>query len=264
MASLTKLRNPIALPMPLWWLGVLAIWLAVMIATPIAGWVGGDDTFPIMATLGVLAQGSAVLIAIGSTLPRNQFAQIIAVVFIGTWGIEALGVATGFPFGHYEYTAALQPQLAGVPLLIPLAWMMMLLPAWAITDAIYAGRNVQQAPYYRLVWATNAALAFTAWDLYLDPQMVSRELWLWDTEGLYFGIPLENFAGWLAVSFILSLLLKPHQLPRQFLMLIYMLTWLFQAIGLGVFWGQPGPALFGFIGMGFFAIAAVRREVQST
>ncbi len=263
MASLNRqLAQWPRFSIPLWGLGALIVWLAVMIATPIAGWVGGEGTFPMMATLGVLAQSAAVIMALVVALPRRTFISIVAVVFIGTWAVEAVGVATGLPFGHYHYTNALQPQLAGVPLLIPLAWLMMLGPAWAVADAIYDRRAIQQAPYYRLVWAATVALAFTAWDLYLDPQMVARELWLWDVSGAYFGIPLINFAGWFAVSFILSLLLKPDGLPRRFLLLVYGITWIFQAIGLGLFWGQPGPAVVGFGGMGIFACLALYRERQ--
>jgi hypothetical protein len=35
-------------------------------------------------------------------------------------------------------------------------------------------------------------------------------------------------------------------------MIIYTLTWAFQAIGLGIFWAQPGPAVVGFLCMGLF------------
>ena len=34
---------------------------------------------------------------------------------------EVLGVRTGFPFGEYAYTDALQPQVLGVPVVVPLA-----------------------------------------------------------------------------------------------------------------------------------------------
>ena len=52
------------------------------------------------------------------------------------WAIEYLGSTTGFPFGRYHYTDRLQPQLGHVPLLIPLAWLMMLPPAWAVAGSI--------------------------------------------------------------------------------------------------------------------------------
>ena len=42
---------------------------------------------------------------------------------------EAVGVATGVPFGRYAYSGTLGPQVLGVPLLVPLAWTMMAYPA---------------------------------------------------------------------------------------------------------------------------------------
>ena len=39
------------------------------------------------------------------------------------------------------------------------------------------------------------AAALTAWDLFLDPQMVGEGYWC-GRRGLYRGIPLTNFAGW--------------------------------------------------------------------
>jgi putative membrane protein len=116
---------------------------------------------------------------------------------------------------------------------------------------------------YWLAFSLLSGLAFTAWDLYLDPQMVAQELWRWQTPGGYFGIPWQNYLGWVVTSSLLTLLIRPAPLPRLPLLAIYGITWLFQAIGLGLFWGQPGPALAGFAGMGIFALSAgwtVRHE----
>ncbi|PWU58349.1 carotenoid biosynthesis protein, partial [Micromonospora globispora] len=55
---------------------------------------------------------------------------LVAVATGGGFAIEALGVATGFPFGSYDYSGQLGPKLAGVPLIIPLAWTWMAWPAW--------------------------------------------------------------------------------------------------------------------------------------
>jgi lycopene beta-cyclase len=263
MATRVNQLGALKLSFPVWWLGVLAIWLAAMIATPIAGWVFGEENFPTMATIGVLAQFSAVAISLAAVWHWQRLVITLTVVFVGTWGVEALGVATGFPFGHYHYTDLLQPQLGGVPLLIPLAWMMMLAPAWAVTSYVLNDWQPQNHLLRRVGFAIVAALAFTAWDLYLDPQMVDRNLWIWDESGAYFGIPLVNFLGWLAVSGTLSFVLAPDQLPRRFLLIIYLVTWIFQAIGLGIFWGQPGPAAVGFVAMGFFAVLAVRQELKA-
>ena len=34
----------------------------------------------------------------------------------------------------------------------------------------------------------------------LDPQMVIAGHWVWHVEGAYFGIPVQNFVGWLATT----------------------------------------------------------------
>lgn len=243
------------------WVASLALWLAVLIATPISQWLVGAEVFPLMATLGVLAQAAATLIALVSGWPTSRVLRALGVVFGGAWAVEALGSATAFPFGAYRYTDALQPQLAGVPLLIPLAWFMMLIPAWAVAETILEGRQDQLGRWHAPLHAILAGAAFTAWDLYLDPQMVTRELWVWEQPGGYFGIPWMNFLGWWLAATLLTLLMRPTGLPRVRLMVIYTLTWAFQAIGLGIFWGQPGPALAGLTSMGIFVVWAWRKEI---
>jgi hypothetical protein len=49
--------------------------------------------------------------------------------------------------------------------LVPLAWLMMLPPAWAVARLVAGGPGI--------AFILTAALAFTAWDLFLDPQMVA-------------------------------------------------------------------------------------------
>ena len=48
----------------------------------------------------------------------------------------------------------------------------------------------------------------------------------------------------------MTLVVKPDNLPLQPLILIYIVTWLLETIGQLFFWELPGPAFFGFIGMG--------------
>ncbi len=244
------------------WLAALAVWLGALIAMPISLWVAGERVFPAMATLGVLAQAAATLIALAGRWPARRILVVAAIVSAGTWAVEWLGSTTGFPFGHYAYSDLLQPQLGGVPLLIPLAWLMMLAPAWAVAGALLAPLRERLGGWYLPLFAALAGGAFTAWDLYLDPQMVSRGLWVWDSPGGYFGIPWVNYLGWWLTAVLLTLLARPTDLPRPRLLAIYALTWLFQAVGLGIFWGQPGPALAGFAGMGLFAVLAWRAEVR--
>ena len=49
---------------------------------------------------------------------------------------EAVGLATGFPYGSYTYSDALGPTLLGVPFLVPLAWLMMAWPSWVLAERL--------------------------------------------------------------------------------------------------------------------------------
>ncbi|MFU8849889.1 carotenoid biosynthesis protein [Micromonospora sp. SL1-18] len=81
-----------------------------------------------MATVGL-----GYLLSVGHALLSRGTRTALALVAVATGGgfaVEALGVATGFPFGSYDYSGELGPKLAGVPLIIPLAWTWMAWPAW--------------------------------------------------------------------------------------------------------------------------------------
>lgn len=242
------------------WLGMVSAWLLVWIATPVALGIAGEGAFPLLATLGVLVQVAATLTTLALCWPMRRVLGVGIIVTVATWLIEFAGSTMGIPFGHYDYTPALQPQAGGVPLLIPLAWLMMLGPAWGLTALILDPFQDRLGRWRWPIFAALAGLVFTAWDLYLDPQMVGHGLWVWENPSGYFGIPWSNFAGWWLSAALITLLVRPTDLPRRHLAIIYGLTWLFQAVALGIFWSQPGPALVGFIGMGLFVVWGWNQE----
>ena len=144
--------------------------------------------------------------------------------------------------------------------MIPIAWVMMVPACWAIASQI-----VMNTPYSQKHSATRqkgalviiSALAFVAWDLFLDPQMTSWRFWEWYySPGGYFGIPWSNFGGWALSMGIITALLLPEPTPQPSLILIYGLTWGLESIALLFFWNLSGPAVCGFFGMGLFVYLA--------
>jgi putative membrane protein len=125
---------------------------------------------------------------------------LVAVVAIA---FEAVGLATGFPYGSYRYGTGLGPTLLGVPFLVPLAWLMMAWPSRVLAERLTAGRPIPRV----LV----AAAVFAAWDVVLDPQMVQAGYWTWARPhpGLpgIGTVPLTNLAGWLLAGLVLMALL---------------------------------------------------------
>lgn len=237
----------------------MGIWVLVIVATPIALWTMGQRGLLAALQAGVLTQVVTVLLVlVRAGLLRQALLAGAAVPLLG-WLVEVVGQASSFPFGSYQYTPLLQPQLAGVPVLIPLAWLMMMPPAWAMALVIAGAQPGWRARVRR---AAVAALAFTAWDLFLDPQLVAWNAWVWAVPGVYFGIPLLNFAGWLLVAFCVSLLLAPGSLPLAPLIMIYTVTCVLQTIGQLLFWQLAGPGVAGLAGMGgMLAWAYARRTI---
>ncbi|MBX3001713.1 MAG: carotenoid biosynthesis protein [Caldilineaceae bacterium] len=236
---------------PLAWT-LYIIWLLFMIMVPHILRLGTDQALIWGLNAAVILQTATVLAVIWPHWGATATLRAAVIVAILSWGMEALGSSTGFPFGSYDYTDRLQPHLFHVPLLIPLAWLMMLAPSWAIADSL-AGRRSG------LLFALVSGLATTAWDLFLDPQMVAWNLWVWAHPGGYFGIPWVNYAGWIFTGALITLVVRPRRLPILPMLLIYATTWLLESIGLAFFFNLPGPALAGFLGMGIFVVAAVWR-----
>ena len=126
-----------------------------------------------------------------------------------SWAYEQVGVATGFIYGAYHYTDYLGGKLGHVPLLIPLAWFMMVYPSYVIANLVVERRATGTGPgaasLVRL--ACVGAVVMTLWDLVIDPILSGPSIraWVWETGGPYFGIPIQNYLGWLLTTFTVFL-----------------------------------------------------------
>jgi uncharacterized membrane protein len=235
---------------------LIGAWLLAMVSLPIFKWTVGTSAIIWGVNATTVLQATAVIVILATAWGLRRALVTAGTVMLLTWAVEALGTATGFPFGHYDYTQALQPQIANVPVLISIAWLMMLPSSWAVAYVLNDGK-------YGLRFILTAALAMTAWDLFLDPQMVAWDLWRWELEsGGYFGIPWVNFVGWIATAALVTAAIRPKDLPIMPLFVIYVIVWVLQTIGQALFWGQPGPALVVFIAMGIFVLLSVYKLRQ--
>ena len=230
-----------------WPVFLIALWVLVLLYMPFIEKSWGKDAFSRSIVLSVLIQSCIVLFLMIRAAGLKRTALMAGGIVFLSWLIEAIGAGTGLPFGAYSYTDRIWPRLLGVPVLIPFAWLMMLPPSWAV-----ARRLSKSYPRFIVL----SALAFTAWDLFLDPQMVKWNIWVWKRPGVYFGIPWVNFAGWFLAAALITALVRPSALPERPLLLIYSVTWIMETVGLMVFWTLPGPAISGFIGMGVFVLLA--------
>ena len=196
----------------------------------------------------------ASVVHAGVTRGARFTATLVAVTAGGGLVAEAVGVATGIPFGAYAYNGTLGPAVLGVPVVIPLAWTMMGYPAFVV------GRRIGRS---RAAAAVAAAAALATWDLFLDPQMVDAGHWTWrDTVGPeLLGVPVVNYLGWFVVALLMmSVLMRfaEHDVDDRVPVALYLWTYFSSVLAHAAFFGLPGSAFVGGIGMGAVVVALVR------
>ncbi|MEM8640151.1 MAG: gamma-carotene 1'-hydroxylase CruF [Cyanobacteria bacterium P01_G01_bin.54] len=155
---------------------------------------------------------------------------------------ELLGTSTGFPFGHYRYLSGLGYKIADlVPFTIPLSWFYLGCCAYLLARVGLESRAGLPRWSQLFGAVTLGSLLLTAWDFVLDPAMSQADVpfWLWEQPGPFFGMPYQNFLGWLGTGIVfmtVATLLWPKQpltLSRQQLrvpLIVYLSNFVFSMV----------------------------------
>lgn len=129
-----------------------------------------------------------------------------------SWGYEQVGVETGLIYGDYHYTDYLGYKLGHVPIIIPLAWFMMIYPSYIIANIIFSKKPLlhQNKISQIILLSLLSAIVMTAWDFVIDPYLSGPTVnaWIWEKGGAYFGIPIHNFFGWILTTFSIYLIYR--------------------------------------------------------
>ena len=209
----------------------------------------------VLTTVVVAAFAATTICLAGAVWGPGRACLAAVVVVLATTLLERVGTSTGLPFGEYRYTGVLRPSIAGVPLAVTLAWLAMAVPAREVAARL-------APPGWRRLAV--GALALTAWDVMLDPQMVEEGFWVWADGGPWRGVPLSNYAGWLVSSLgVLALLDRLLPGPGSSRPLLGLYTWwaVMQTLGFLVFFGDPLVGVVGGLCMVPLAWVAWRAEL---
>ncbi|MGA1419397.1 MAG: carotenoid biosynthesis protein [Ilumatobacteraceae bacterium] len=261
------LRTPLISLRPRLALAAFVVMVAGMIATPL--FEKASDERRVLALVVVAALFVSAVSAAIHDYGRRALVAAASIVVV-TFMVEILGSKNGFPFGEYDYTSALTPQLFGVPIVVSFAWAGITLTVHGALRDVRRGRIALMA------------CAITAWDAFLDPQMVGEGYWQWEPASpAYRGIPLVNYLGWLLTASITSVIamvvcewrrvgeargsvagtppkLTASQLPR----ITYATLAVLSTIGFAVFFDDPMVALVGGLAMGVFVWLSFVKHTQ--
>lgn len=121
---------------------------------------------------------------------RNWTLEILLamsfIVFAG-FGIEWLGIQTGYIFGEYSYGSVLGPKIGDTALIIGVNWLLLVLGSYylsALFKLSYWGRII------------SGAVLMLIYDWVLEPVAIHLGMWNWQAGE----IPLKNYLAWLLIS----------------------------------------------------------------
>ena len=150
------------------------------------------------------------LVAGACDLGRARTLGFLLWGFVVALGAELWSTRTGVPFGLYHYTGATsgaELYLSNVPFFSPLSFPFLAYASLCLTRrALGPGRAGSRAGRLRLVGLSGALM--TCLDVVIDPLAVRGGRWFlghlftYPQAGIYFGVPLSNFAGWLLVGWV--------------------------------------------------------------
>jgi uncharacterized membrane protein len=239
------------------WRQPQTLWLNILLLAYGVMWAGGIGHYvligqppldtPWAASVFLLLAGVIVL----ATSARRDWLSLILAATLG-FAAEIHGVKYGVIFSPYVYTAVLQPQIAGMPLVMFSAWLVLL---------AYVRRIL--APWRVAGWleVILSSTWMTAIDLVIDP-LAANQLgyWRWAQSGWYYGIPLHNFAGWFVVSVLIFTLIRQDWQTNPWAQCVGLsITLFFTAIALSY-----GLWLAGAVGLGLCGLHCyMHRRAQS-
>ena len=139
----------------------------------------------------------------------------LLITLVVSLALEIIGSKTGYIFGgKYHYNQENTPGyvIFGIPVLIPIAWFgiiyMSINFGYFLTDIQFPFRN--DIDYYFIILI---AIFVVLLDFVLDPLAVDEKRWSWESSGIYYGVPLLNFFGWLLVPILVLLIFHQYSQP---------------------------------------------------
>ncbi|MFT5280724.1 MAG: putative membrane protein, partial [Flavobacteriaceae bacterium] len=126
---------------------------------------------------------------------------ITAVLILGLLAltIETIGIHTGFPYSPFKYIMEFGYLLFGTtPWTVFIAWSPLVIGSFLLSQV-----------WFKKIWSRLSVYLgiLVSTDVILDPGAVARGLWQYSNGGAWFGVPLQNFLGWVLSGVIAYLIL---------------------------------------------------------
>ena len=145
---------------------------------------------PFFVLFGTVVMRLPLVAGVAPLLSRKATLALVALTLY-SYGIELVGVRTGWPYGEFAYGVDLGPMLLGeVPLGLPVFFFPLVLNAYLLV-LLLGGERTESASVRLLSTLATVILV----DLVLDPGAVAIGFWEYRVQQFY-GVPWSNYLGW--------------------------------------------------------------------
>jgi bisanhydrobacterioruberin hydratase len=160
---------------------------------------GSRDYFLSLSPLNLLISIACLLLSM-----RFSTKLVLDVLLVGIigFGVEWIGVHTGWLFGNYSYGENLGWKWSDIPLMISVNWIMLSFSAVAC---------IQHLKISDALKAILSALLMTGLDVLIEPVAIRSDFWSWHN-GI---IPFYNYVCWFLISLPIHYYLLKRKTTKQ-------------------------------------------------
>lgn len=156
---------------------------------------------PLLVIIGVLVMRLPLVAGLAPLVDRRATIAIFTLTGYA-YVIEAVGIATGWPYGEFTYLVDLGPMVSGVPLGLPIFFLPLVVNSYLLVRLLL--REHANSRWMRL---PATILAVLAMDVVLDPGALALGFWTYLDGGAFYGVPASNYVGWLLSATVAVLVL---------------------------------------------------------
>ena len=185
--------------------------LTLLTQPPGAKWLWLDGAL-------ILLAAAATLLGQAQRLPLQNV--VLAAGICGAIGgtVQAVGAATGVPFGSFAYTSKAGPLAFGhVPWLLPLLWVVVILNGRSVARLVFRPWRKTRTYGFKVIGLT--CLLALAFALGLEPYASKLNgYWLWQVgqgHWRWYGAPWVCFLAWLLTALLILAFATPFLINKK-------------------------------------------------
>ena len=189
---------------------------------------------PIASAIGIVAFALPSLIGTLRQRGLAKGAGVLASLGLLALVIEILAVKTGLLYGSFKYSDSV-----GYRILDSAPWLVAFAVPPIILGAFWLASKITNSIWRVAITGLFVVPAY----IVIAPAVARMSIWQWETEGVFYGVPLQAFVAWFIVGALGGLILSKlweDEARRSLAYSLFALLWFWGGVNVGLQQYVPG------------------------